>query len=259
MKDSSDINALHAQVIFLKMREKSTKELIAIWVGNDQKAWSQEEFNAIQSILSERLGKLPAQKQALEIKTTSVTIKSPVNKDRLGEPFFNLSPLNNARAVFGILAAIFLCLGSIVIRMENQNTQIFWDFAKNSTPSQIEKIEIQKIDQNGKGVGTVFTIDDKERISDFASVLKTIQDYQPNHPSPNYEIRIKIWRIKKLAFGIRHSTIELKCYTMSDEGNTLFVGGVLVEPGVHSYGNGNAKFLAPDLINWLKENGISIQ
>ena len=256
MKDSSDINALHSQVIFLKMREKSTKELIAIWVGNDRKAWSQEEFNAIQSILSERLGKLPAQKQAQEIKTTSATIKSPVNKDK---SFFNLSPLNNARAVIGILGAIVLCLGSIVIRMENQNTQIFWDFAKNSTPSQIEKIEIQKIDQNGKGVGTVFTIDDKERISDFASVLKTIQDYQPNHPSPNYQIRIKIWRIKRLAFGIQHSTIELKCYTMSDEGNTLFVGGVLVEPGVHSYGNGNAKFHAPDLMDWLKENGISIQ
>ena len=232
------------------MREKSTEELISIWVENNRKKWSQEEFNAIQSVLSERLGKLPSQKTVQETKNI------PIKEERIAN---NDSPREQFRGFLIIFATIVFGLGSIVIRMENQNTQIFWDFAKNSTPSQIEKIEIQKIDQNGKGVGTIFTIDDKERISDFASVLKTIQDYQPNHPSPNYEIRIKIWRIKKLAFGIRHSTIELKCYTMNDEGNTLFVSSVQIEPGVHSYGNGNAKFLAPDLIDWLKENGISIQ
>ncbi len=241
------------------MREKTTEELISIWTENNRKAWSQEEFNAIQSILSERLGRLPEQKLTQETKIIPVNIKRPANDNRLGEPFFNLSPINNARAVLVIFAAIVFCLGSIAIRMENQNTQIFWDFAKSSTPSQIEKIEIQKIDQNGNGNGNIYTIDDKERISDFASAIKTIQDYQPNHPSPNYEVRIKIWRIKKLAFKIQHSTIELECYTMSDEGNTLFVGAVWVEPGMHSYGNGNAKFLAPGLINWLKENGISIQ
>lgn len=250
MKDSSDINSLHSQVIFLKIREKSTEELISIWVENNRKKWSQEEFNAIQSVLSERLGNLPPQKAVQESKNI------PIKAERISN---NSSPREVLRGLLIIFASIVFCLGSIVIQMENQNTQIFWDFAKNSTPTQIEKIEIQRIDQSGEGIGTVFTIDDKERISDFSSVLKTIQEYQPNHPSPNYEIRIKIWRIKKLAFGIRHSTIELKCYTMSDEGNTLFVGSVSVEPGLHSYGNGNAKFLAPDLIDWLEENGISIQ
>jgi hypothetical protein len=39
MKDLSDIDTLHFQVIFLKMREKkTTEELLAIWVENDQKA-----------------------------------------------------------------------------------------------------------------------------------------------------------------------------------------------------------------------------
>jgi len=232
------------------MREKSTEELISIWVENNRKKWSQEEFNAIQSVLSERLGKLPPQKTVQETKNIPIKAERIVNND---------NPREQLRGFLIIFATIVFGLGSIVIRIESQNTQIFWDFAKNSTPSQIEKIEIQKIDQNGEGVDAVFTIDDKERISDFASVLKTIQDYQPNHPSPNYEIRIKIWRIKKLAFGIQHSTIELECYTMSDEGNTLFVSSVRIEPSMHSYGNGNAKFLAPDLIDWLKESGISIQ
>jgi hypothetical protein len=250
MKDSSDINSLHAQVIFLKIREKSTEELISIWAENNRKKWSQEEFNAIQSVLSERLGNLPPQKTVQESKNI------PIKAERISN---NGSPREVLRGLLIIFASIVFCLGSIVIQMENQNTQIFWDFAKNSTPTQIEKIEIQRIDQSGEGIGTVFTIDDKERISDFSSVLKTIQEYSPNHPSPNYEVRIKIWRIKKLAFGISHSTIEFKCYTMSDEGNTLFVHSVSIEPGLHSYGNGNAKFLAPDLLDWLEENGISIQ
>ena len=259
MKDSSDINALHSQVIFLKMREKSTEELISIWVGNNRKAWSQEEFNAIQSILSERLGNLPAQNQTQETKVIQVKDKKIPDKDRLGEPFFNLSPLNNFRALIGLFGMVCLFFGFIVVAMVEQNTKIFWDFAQTSTSSQIEKVEIQRIDQNGNGIGSIITIDDKEKINEFASVLKTIQEYHENHPSPNYEVRIKIWRNKKLAFRTQHSTIELECYTMNGEGNTLFVGAIWVEPGIYSYGNGNAKFLAPDLIDWLNENGISIQ
>lgn len=259
MKDSSDINALHTQVIFLKMQEKSTEELISIWVENNQKVWSQEEFNAIQSVLLERLGKLPAQKIKQETKAVPPKEKRLDTDDMLREEFLNLSPINKARVVLGIFAVICLCLGSIVAGMVEQNTKIFWDFAKTTTTSEIEKIEIQRIDQNGKGFGNIFTIRDKDNISDFASVLKTIQDYEPNHPSPNYEVRIKIWRIKKLAFGYQHSTIELECYTMRGKGNTLFVGAIWVKPGSYSYGNGNAKFLAPDLMDWLKRNGISIQ
>ena len=259
MKDSSDINALHSQVIFLRMREKSTEELISIWVGNNRKAWSQEEFNAIQSILSERLGKLPAQNQTQETIVSSAKNKKLLNNDRLGEPFFNLRPLNNLRSLIGLFGMVCLFFGFIVASMVEQNTKIFWEFAQTSTPSHIEKIEIQRIDQNGNGVGGIVTIDDKEKISEFASVLKTIQEYDANHPSPYYEVRIKIWRNKKLAFRTQHSTIELECYTMNGEGNTLFVGAIWVEPGMYSYGNGNAKFLAPDLLDWLNENGISIQ
>lgn len=259
MKDSSNINALHSQVIVLKMREKSTEELISIWVENNQKTWSQEEFNAIQSILLERVGKLPTQKTVKETKVAPIKkIRLPDN-ERLGEPFFNLSPFNNFRALIGLFVIACLFFGFILASMVEQNTKIFWNFAQTSSPSQIEKIEIQRIDQNSNGIGNIITIDDKEKISEFSSALKTIQEYHANHPSPNYVVRIKIWRVTKLAFGFQHSTIEIECYTMSDEGNTLFVGAVLVKPGIYSYGNGNAKFLAPDLIHWLQENGISIQ
>jgi len=43
--------------------EKSTKELMKIWIENNGKEWSQEAFEAIRRILNERNVKLLAQKQ----------------------------------------------------------------------------------------------------------------------------------------------------------------------------------------------------
>jgi hypothetical protein len=62
MSESSDLNELHSQVIFLKMRGKSTEELISIWTEYNQKVYSKEEFEAIEKILQERIGKVPPQR-----------------------------------------------------------------------------------------------------------------------------------------------------------------------------------------------------
>src|SRR5215216_8185489 len=74
MKDSSDIDELHSQVVFLKMREKSTDELISIWRENNQETLNKDEFTAIQKVLLERLGKLPAQKEVINGKTKKTTL-----------------------------------------------------------------------------------------------------------------------------------------------------------------------------------------
>ena len=68
MNHSSDIDTLHSQVVFLKMREKTTEELTSIWEENNLKAWSKDELDATQKILLERLGKLPEQKKVIDNK-----------------------------------------------------------------------------------------------------------------------------------------------------------------------------------------------
>ena len=59
MSESSDLNELHSQVIFLKMRGKSNEELISIWTEYNRKVYSKEEFKAIEKILREWIGIVP--------------------------------------------------------------------------------------------------------------------------------------------------------------------------------------------------------
>ena len=47
--------------IHARMQEKDTQELVAIWSENDRVEWSSEAFDAVRSILLERLGTLPSQ------------------------------------------------------------------------------------------------------------------------------------------------------------------------------------------------------
>ena len=56
------IEELHSQMIFLKMRGKSTEELISIWTEYVQKVYSKDEFKAIEKILRERIDELPPQR-----------------------------------------------------------------------------------------------------------------------------------------------------------------------------------------------------
>ncbi len=232
------------------MREKSNEELIFIWTENNQNTWSKDEFDAVQKVLLERLGKLPEQKIKSETKIASVRKKS-INSGPTRISYQDLSPYNQFRAAFVIFAFTCLCFGAILSTMVGENTKLFWRFAENSKVPDIEKIEVQRIDQNSIGIGKIVTIDDEKNISEFVSALKTIENYQPNHPHPENEIRVKIWRTK-------NRTIEFECYTMEGEGNTIFVGYLWAKPGIYSFGNGNAKFSAPDFYEWLIRNGIGI-
>ena len=63
MNDTSDIDRLHAQVAFLKMRAKPTNELLFIWAENNHTIWSKEDFDAIQKVLLERQVQLPKQQK----------------------------------------------------------------------------------------------------------------------------------------------------------------------------------------------------
>jgi hypothetical protein len=251
MNPSSDAEALHSQVIFLKMREKSTEELTSIWKENNQKAWSKEEFDAIQKVLLERLGKLPEQTIKLETKAVS-TKKKGVDSEPERISFQDRNPYNQVIAAFVIFAFICLCFGAMLTTMVGENTKLFWRFAENSKVSDIEKIEIQRINQNSNGIGKIISLTDENSIGEFIAALKTIEEYQPNHPRPENEIRVKIWRTK-------NRTIEFECYTMEGEGTTIFVGYLWAKPGVYSFGNGNAKFSTPDFYDWLTKNGMEIQ
>ncbi len=248
MNNPSDTEELHSQVLFLKMRAKSTEELISVWTENNQKAWSRDEFDAIQEVLLERLDKLPEQKTTNEAK---VVTEKKRGIETVYVSFHDLSPYNQFRAAIAIVCIIGLCFGAIVVRMVDENTNLFWRFAENSTASDIEKIEFQRIDQNGNGIGKAVSVSNDKSIGGFVSALKTIEEYQPNHPSPENEFSVKIWLTK-------NRTIEFYCYTMEGEGNTIFVGYLWAKPGVYSFGNGNAKFSAPDFYEWLINNGMEI-
>src|SRR6266542_4284935 len=184
MNNPSDAEALHTQVLFLKIRAKSTEELISIWTENNQKAWSRDEFDVVQKVLLERLGKLPEQKITHEAKVVAAK-KRGIETKPAYVSFHDLSPYNQFRAAIAVFCIIGLCFGAIVVKMVEENTNLFWRFAENSKVSDIEKMEV--------------------------------------------------------------------------EGNTIFVGYLWAKPGVYSFGNGNAKFSAPDFYEWLAKNGLEIQ
>jgi hypothetical protein len=46
-------------LLFQRMQEKETEELIAIWREHDQSTWTAEAFEIVEKILIQRLGQLP--------------------------------------------------------------------------------------------------------------------------------------------------------------------------------------------------------
>jgi hypothetical protein len=121
MNDSSDIDTLHAQVILLRMRAKTTEELMALLADKNQKNWSKEKREAAQRVLQERTGKLPEQKVVSPQRTTQVKSRQPFDDNEpIGEPFFNLSPYNNFRLGCIIFGAIFMFVISIILITINQ-------------------------------------------------------------------------------------------------------------------------------------------
>ena len=116
MNDSSDTDALHVQVMLLKMRAKSTEELMALLEDKKQNIWSKEEREAAETVLQERTGRLPAQKFVSTQRTTRVKNRQPLDDNEpIGEPFFNLSPYNNVRLGCIIFGAVFMFVVSIIL------------------------------------------------------------------------------------------------------------------------------------------------
>ena len=88
MNNSSDIDTLHSQVILLKMRAKTTEELMSILAEKNQKNWSKAECEAAQRVLRERAGKLPEQKVISPQRTTQVKSRRPFDSNEpIGELF----------------------------------------------------------------------------------------------------------------------------------------------------------------------------
>lgn len=56
----SEQKAVNPQ-LYQSMDKKETEELLAIWNENDREAWTDEAFVAIQAVLLNRLGSIPAQ------------------------------------------------------------------------------------------------------------------------------------------------------------------------------------------------------
>lgn len=252
MNNSSDSDKLHSEILFLKMREKSTDDLISIWVENNRKLWTSDEFDAIYKVLSERLKNLPQQKSTEDIK--------PTPKPKWygeGETFERLSYHSQFRGFSILLGIIILCLVFLIANAQEQNSRIFWEFSLKSKVSDIEKLELQKLDENGDGVGEIIVITDRNSLNKFVSILNKIEENPRYHAIRSNEFKLTIWRTKNNIFGTQHS-IELRCYTLKKEENTIFVNTINLQPALYGFGSGNTKFISPELIDWLNKNGLTI-
>jgi hypothetical protein len=158
-----------------------------------------------------------------------------------------------AIAIVWFSLALF-AVGTIINKIDQQNRTLFLEFTKNSTPSGVEKIEIQKVGQFGNGIGEVITIGDEDRIGTFVSALKTVQELKltsSDYPSQETKVRVRVWQREK---GI----IEFQYYTVKDN-ETVFIGNIWMKSKLFGFGNGNANFSTPEFYNWLVESGAPIQ
>jgi hypothetical protein len=78
MTEQSDKDSLRAQ-IYQHLSEKETEELVTIWQENDHEAWTEEAFEAVKTILLERLGALP-DREVAEDGVESASIEYPTDK-----------------------------------------------------------------------------------------------------------------------------------------------------------------------------------
>jgi len=162
--------------------------------------------------------------------------------------FFKLSSKDKFWVIL-ICFTIFL-FGFILSNIVEQNTKAYWKLMENVAAADIEKIEIRRIDDNyRKTIGTPITINDRIVNICRGLAVKTMQEYQPNHPDEKNYTKVKLW----LTNG---QTIEFTCYTQDGEGNTIFVSDSWIEPNIYGYGNGKAKFPAPKFYEWLMGAGI---
>ena len=124
MSESSDLNELHSQVIFLKMRGKSTEELVSIWTEYNQKVYSKEEFAVIEKILQERIGKVPPQRAIYKDPYKTPVKKQAWAEQEPAEGQYFLSPAYLARRkeaaiVMAVIIFIFLSIACFVVVASN--------------------------------------------------------------------------------------------------------------------------------------------
>ena len=98
---------LHSRVVLLRMQGKTTEELQEIWQESDKSKWSREDFDAVQKILMERVGKLPEQRH-LE------TIAKPIKSSSQNSSSDNLSSKYPYLTAYVGFVALFLLLGLVI-------------------------------------------------------------------------------------------------------------------------------------------------
>ena len=114
MINSSDIDELHARIVLLKLREKTTEELISIWTDYDQNAYNSTEIDAVGKILLERVGKLPERPNLEDQNQSSKEMKEGIGYlSRSPTSYSDLSPLNEFRVALLKFWFFFICLGLV--------------------------------------------------------------------------------------------------------------------------------------------------
>ncbi len=174
--------------------------------------------------------------------------------DPKGEPLFNLTPWGNFRvASFLILLVAFLivslCAG-VIIGIGTMSSNAFWKFAKNAAPEDIQKIEIQRVENQGKIVTQSIMIDDKKSIEDFLSAFSTIEEYDPDR-LVEYNLRV-ILHLKSI------ETIEMDCYTVEGS-NDIIIASVFIKPNFFAASSVTAIFPGPYFHDWVVDAGIELK
>ncbi len=166
---------------------------------------------------------------------------------------FNPDPRENPRAIVAIIVVSCVLLGSILLGAVTANARQFWNFLNNVTPSEIEKIEVQRTDNNGIGISDPITVTDQVSIANFVAASKTVQEDSLGYRFPTEnETKVMVW-LKN------HHTVEFECYTIKDSGKTVSVGYVWVKPNIYSFGSGNAHFPELEFYNWLLSIGVDVK
>ena len=65
----------------------------------------------------------------------------------LRKPFFILSPLGNLQGSLAIVVFVCLLFGAIMSGIVKENTIAFWRFLNQVSVSEIEKIQVQRVEK----------------------------------------------------------------------------------------------------------------
>jgi hypothetical protein len=172
-------------------------------------------------------------------------------RERFEKALFNLGK-ESPRTFLLVIISPCLLLAVVLSALVGVNNTQFWKFLSNVTPSEIEQIEVQRIDINGIGVGDPITLTDEVPITNFVIAIKTVQEYYPGRYTEINRTRVTIW-LKN------NHTVEFRCYTIQGYGKTIYVDNIWLKPNLYSFGNGNVQFPQPAFYNWLLSTGVSLE